>query len=73
MEFEFLSSQNSWIAKSKLKGYEVKVCMSNLKEDQNKPTFAYLAHTTVHTALDAPAELIQKYVDMGLSPEISPR
>ncbi|EDM28493.1 arylsulphatase A [Lentisphaera araneosa HTCC2155] len=36
-----------------------------LKQDQSKPTFAYLAHTTLHTALAAPAELIQKYVAMG--------
>ena len=42
-----------------------KAVINYLKKQLSKPTFAYLAHNTVHTALYAPDELIQKYVKMG--------
>lgn len=42
-----------------------KATLDYLDANRNRPTFAYLAHHTVHTKMAAPAELIEKYVARG--------
>ena len=44
-----------------------------LDTHRDKPSLAYLAHTTVHTKVEAPAELIQKYVDLGYKKSEGPQ
>ena len=48
--------------------------LNYLASHQDQPVFAYLAHHTVHTKLDAPEDLIQKYVELGYekSPDMRP-
>ena len=36
-----------------------------IRQNKDKPFFAYLAHNTVHTALEAPKEYVDKYVAKG--------
>ncbi|MCM8530929.1 MAG: sulfatase, partial [Lentisphaeraceae bacterium] len=36
-----------------------------LQKDQTKPCFVYLAHHTVHTKLEAPKHLVEKYINLG--------
>lgn len=50
-----------------------------LDTHRDQPAFAYLAHHTVHTAVEAPERLVQKYIDQGYpralskQPQISER
>lgn len=39
--------------------------LNHLDTHRDKPSLAYLAHNTVHTKVEAPERLIQKYVDKG--------
>ncbi|EDM28464.1 arylsulphatase A [Lentisphaera araneosa HTCC2155] len=68
--FETITPERSEDDKKLVMGSTLGV-LNYLKQDQSKPTFAYLAHRTVHTGLEAPKNIIQKYVDMGYNKSAS--
>lgn len=42
-----------------------------LDTHRDQPAFAYLAHHTVHTRVEAPERLVQKYIDKGFARALS--
>lgn len=42
-----------------------------LERKKDSPFLAYLSYLTVHSPIDAPAEITQKYIDKGLSENLS--
>lgn len=47
--------------------------LNYLDTHRDKPSLAYLAHNTVHTIVEAPEHLIQKYVDKGYKRSENPQ